>query len=396
MSQQEQAAAAQGKEAKLSKAERDKLARMEEAFDKIDQLLFRLALQGLQRMSRSSAIELKALEQTAHNAGLVTIKRQLETLITYVERYLDRDPLFTMQSYMSAINRIWLLNNMARRRHAMGQTSEEMADVIGEARRSYTELKEPLLLQPLGATGWVTDTNFVGITVYFYADGKPDMIYQASNTKPCEYFGDDPKRLLNMDISDYVKFTISDVAHGAFVFERAKVSRDGRLSLHKDLKVKQAPYIGARAYEALAVKNWIELTTRLRNAEVHPALSAEPSLVFIEPAQYGKLTIDDKHALAYCELFDQNGASILLEVSLRKENNLLVDNLELMLGKKRKLLPNALFGKAWVADGRVKFFPYTGIYHSVVQPDEKSKKKQAKNIARNEIHLTLESLKYFD
>ena len=68
----------------LNKAERAKLERMADAFDKIDRLLLRLAQQGLQRMSKSSADELKALEQLAHNAALISIERQIETLGTLV------------------------------------------------------------------------------------------------------------------------------------------------------------------------------------------------------------------------------------------------------------------------------------------------------------------------
>ena len=57
----------------LTKRELDKLARMDRALDAVDGLLRRLARQGLQRMSRGSTAELRALSQTAHNAGLVRI-----------------------------------------------------------------------------------------------------------------------------------------------------------------------------------------------------------------------------------------------------------------------------------------------------------------------------------
>ena len=55
-----------------------------------------------------------------------------------------------------------------------------------------------------------------------------------------------------------------------------------------------------------------------------------------------------------------------VEVPLREENNFLVDNLERMLGKKRKVAPNALFGRATLAAGRLKLFPYTAIFNQAV------------------------------
>jgi len=386
----------------LNKAERAKLERMSDAFDRIDRLLFRLAQQGLQRMSRSSSDELKALEQTAHNAALITIERQIETLSTHVERYLDKDTLFRADEYMATINRVWLLTSMARKRHAAGQTPDQMIDVIGEARRSYLDLDAPLVVQPLGASGWVTDTDFVGITVYFFVKDKPGVIYQASNCKPCAYFGRDPQRLLHEHISDHVNYSIFDMAHGAYEFRKAKVSSDGRMSLHKELLVTKAPYIGARAYQSISVRSWVELVERLRSSELHPIGGAEAALVYVEPTLYGDLVIDEKNARATVELADEKAAIMTLEVPLRAENNLLVDNLERMLGKTktaadksggRKVVkpsgsplkaPDALFGRATIAEGRLKFFPMTALYNSALIY------KHDRRV--NELHLTLEDL----
>ncbi|MCU0654366.1 MAG: hypothetical protein MUF64_03465 [Polyangiaceae bacterium] len=377
--------------AELNKAERAKLERMGEAFEKIDRLLFRLAQQGLQRMSRSSSDELKALEQLAHNAALITVERQIETLATHVQRYLDKDPLFRIEDYMATINKVWLLTSMARKRHAAGQTPDQMIDVIGEARRSYVDLEAPLVVQPLGASGWVSDTDFVGITVYFFVKDRPGVIYQASNCKPCAYFGRDPQRLLHEHISEYVPYSIFDMAHGAYEFRHAKVSSDGRMSLHKGMFVVKAPYQGARAYQSIAVRNWVELVDRLRSSELHPVGGAEAALVYVEPSLYGDLKIDDKNARATVELMDDKASVMHVEVPLRAENNLLINNLEHLLGKPRAGAkkkgpplgaPSALFGRATVSEGRLKLFPMTALYDGalVYRHDRRV----------NELHLTLE------
>jgi hypothetical protein len=395
----------------LSKAERAKLERMGEAFGKIDRLLFRLAQQGLQRMSPSSQDELKALEQIAHNAALVTIERQIETLATHVERYLDKDPLFSIADYMATLNRIWLLCNMARKRHAAGETPDQMLDVIGEMRRSYNDVAEPIVVQPLGASGWVTDTDFVGISIYFFVKDRPGVIYQASNCKPCAYFGRDPRRLLHDSISENVSFSIFDMAHGAYELRRAKLSSDGRLSLHKDLVVAKAPYLGARAYQAIAVRNWTELVDRIRTSELHPIGGSEATLVYVEPSIYGDLVFDEKNARVTLDIADERASMMQIEIPLREENNSLIDNLEYVFGKKSvattepktsgrrvarkssgagsgmKLAPQALFGRAWVADGRVKFFPFTALYNSAVIY------KHDRRV--NEVHLSLENLEDF-
>lgn len=389
----------------MDKRTHDKLQRMAEAFDKIDAYLTRLGLQGLQRMTASSLDELQALEQTAHNAALVNIERQLQALRTYVQRYIDADPLFKMKEYTQAINRVWLLNQHTRRRHAQGQTPHELLDVVGELRRSYELLDEPLILQPVGASGWITDTGFTGATVYFYVDGQPDRILQASNTRPrnfFEYTGSDPnprhRAILYDPVSPNVPFSIYDLSHGAFAFTRAKVSRDGRLSIHKDLIVKKAPYIGARAYEALACERWMELAQRLRGRALNPALSAEPQYVLLQPADMGELVYDEKAQQATANLIDVTGAAVVLQVPMRRENNFTLDNLERILGvaetrhqkhrrPDKRLRPDAFFGVAWIAAGRIRFSPYTCVYDQPVVITERAQQRV------NEVHLSLENLK---
>lgn len=380
--------------AKLPKRTRDLLVRMDKAFVKIERLLFRLGQQGLQRMTASSVTELQALGQTAHNAGMVKAERELETLVTVVNRYLERDPLFSIDAYMAAINRIWLLNNQARKRRAQGILPVAMLDILGEARRKYVLRDEPLLLQPVGASGWVTDTDFVGITVYMYSanDGR---IYQVTNAKPTMYFGNDPRSLMRNQISDYSAFTIYDLAHGAFAFKQAKEA-DGRLSLHKDLELSKAPWFGSDAYAALAARDWVELVDRIRAGELHPVRGAESFLAYVEPTTYGPLVVDDKSQTASLELGDTRGAKMRLEVMLRPENNFLIDNLEFLQpaasdskklqGQKEMLVPNGLFGRARISGGALKFFPLTAIYHSPITL------KTRQTLQVHELHLSLEAL----
>ncbi|MBH24320.1 MAG: hypothetical protein CMH57_07710 [Myxococcales bacterium] len=372
---------------KLSKAERKKLDRMEVALDRIDALLLKLGQQGLQRMSRSSLTELQASAQTAHNAALIAIERQLEVLATLSERYMERDPLFQMSQYMATLNKLWLLVGATRRRHEAGETPDELLDLIGAARRKYEVLDDPIVVQALGASGWVTDTDFVGVTIYMGVRGQPGVIYQASNAKPTRYFGTDPRGLLNQSVSDYLPYTIRDFAHGAFTFSNAKVSHDGRMSLHKALRVSEAPYTGSAAYKEFAVGRWTELVERLRENELNPLSGSGSTLAYLEPSGFGELEIDMKSSLASSPLLDDKGATLMMEVSLREENNHLIDNLEAMLDNRRSFpLPAALFGRVSVRQGQLKLYPMTAIY------DESVTLYRGPKV--HEVHLSLEKIKY--
>lgn len=367
----------------------DQLERMGRALDAIDALLRRLALQGLQRMSRSSTGELLALSQTAHNAGLVRIERQLEALATHVGRYLDRDPLFAMTDYASAINQVWLLSRAVRARREAGTLPAQMVDLCGEARRTYTTVDEPMHLQPLGAWGWHTDTGFIGITIAMRCEGRADLL-AVTNARPAMHFGSDPAALLRVPVSETVGRSMRDLAHGAWRFEEAKLSRDGRLSIHRDLRVTEGAYKGARAYEAVDTDDWRQLLARLRDEERAPvrANADAPLLAYVRPAFADLLEVDHRRARAGCTLADERRMPLRLSVPLRQENNLLVDNLERLYGTGVRVgaAPEGLFGRVSVANGALVFHPYTAVF-----PDGITLRRGGLRRV-HEVHLSLESL----
>ncbi|MBU1431825.1 hypothetical protein KKF91_14890 [Myxococcota bacterium] len=380
---------------------------MSTAFDKVDQLLYRLSVQGLQRITQASADELRALSQTAHNASLVRIERELEKINTYTQQYLARDPLFRMSAYMDAINHVWLLNRAARRAVAAETPSEALVEVLGAPRRVYSPVAEPLDLQPLAAEGWVTDTGFVGVSLYLRSAHEEGLL-QISNARPTMHFGTDPGQLYGMSIGADKEESFRDLAHQAWRFTNAKRAPDGRLSVHQGLEVSRGIYLGAQAYQPYMVSSWRAILSRIQRAERSALPTHAPVFVLISPAFMGPLTLDQKRGMATALLKDQAGAEMTLIVPMRPENNMLIDNLEWMLTppgapqpvpqggrvKRRKvaghgprLRPDALFGRASVAGDQLFFHPMTGIFEGAVTLSG------LEGARVNEIHLSLEALR---
>lgn len=368
--------------AALPKRKRDQIERMAEAFDAIDALLHRLGLQGLQRMSRASADELGALGQTAHNAGLITIERELNRLTTLLTRALERDPLFDMHDWQATQSRIWMLARRARARFEAGALPDDMLGLIGVARRSYAPVDGPLELQALGADGWVSDTGFVGVTVHYAAED--GALYQAVNARPTLHFGDDPVRLLRWPAHDALDESLGELSHGAWRFEGARVSLDRRLSIHKDLRVHPAPYVGGRAYGAVHAPDWRAALERLRRTPV-----GQPTLVYLEPTAMSVVETDHTRNRARAVARDAHGARLHVEAALRAENNLLIDNLERMYGPRRDgAAPrcDGLFGRLDLTGDGLRLSPITGVW---VQPLKLARRRRP---AHHTVHLSLESL----
>ncbi|NCG19310.1 MAG: hypothetical protein GWP91_09915 [Rhodobacterales bacterium] len=367
-----------------SKRDRDKLSRMGEAFDRVDDTLRGLALQGLQRTSTTTSDELQALGQMAHHAGLIHVERSLAVLVTLLVRYRSRDPVFRSSEWLSGVNRAWLNNTRARNAWTQADTPDQLLPVIGRARRKYVEVAEPLEVQALGAAGWVTDSDFVGVSVSLFGvrDGR---MYQASIARPARYFGTEPRRLLRQDLSDHHALRFQDLAHGAWVLHGAKVSDDGRLSLHQNLTLEMAAWRGARAYTSLHCADWVSVMDLVRTHGLDPLRAQGSTVVYVEPGHVSPLRVDHKRSVATARMLDARGAVMSLRVPLTSQNNILVDNLE-YLSAHRDWQPDGWFGVVYVAGGQLCFTPQTALYHKGVLLPIPAVQRV------NEVHLSLEDL----
>lgn len=339
----------------LGKRDADKLDRMASAFDRLDGTLRDLCRQGLQRLSRPAVGQLQAAELVAHHAGLVKVERELAALQTLATRYLDRDPLFRAAEWLGAINTAHEHVAAAKAAWRPGIHPDALAGVTGVARRSYEPVDRPLEVVAIGASGWVTDSDFVGVTVWL-RESATGALFQASVVRPVAYFGDDPRRLLYGEISDHHALTLLDLAHGGWVLDGARASTDGRLSLHRELRLEPAPWTGAAAYADRFAPDWLSLVERLRGDEVEGR-----DLVYVEPRDVSRVVIDEKQSVARFRLSDANGAWLVAHVRLAKHANALVDDL-MQLTSDPALRPDGWFGRAWVAAGELRFLPHTALY----------------------------------
>ncbi|MFT5458982.1 MAG: hypothetical protein ACI9K2_005492 [Myxococcota bacterium] len=358
----------------------ERLALLDRALDAVDMLLRSVARQGLQRLTESSEAEIRATGQRARFGGLIRLERQLEGLATLAERYRSRDPLFRTGQFATALNRAWLLAQAIRAHRQAGR--EPDVSLLGELRRSYLPVAGALDVVAIAAIGWVTDSDFVGITVHFATE---EGLLQASNAKPCMYFGRDPSRLLWQPLSEHVPIAVADLAHGAFALHEARVSADGRLSIHRDLRIEPAPPRGRLAYSGVEVGGWGAIVERLRAGAVDPLGGADATMVFVEPHGWGPVSVDDTTARLRQPLTDGSGARMWIDIPLAAHTSLLVDNLR-ALRSPNAPRPDGLVGRATVAAGELRFEPHTAVFFDAVELRDRRKRRV------HEVHLGLERL----
>ncbi len=355
------------------------------ALGRIDAVLYSLGRQGVQRLSRSAVDEITAIALTAHNASLARLERELEALATDAERYLGRDPLFRTGAWVSRVNRIWLLTRELDRRWRNGALPVDLEPLVGVLRRRYEPVDGLVEVYPLGAHGWVTDSDFMGITIRFAAPTLGRVVL-ATVARPTMAFGTDPKRLLRQPVADSMTTTVHGLSHGSWVLDDVRLSSDGRMSLHGELSCQAVPDAGGQAYALVQVPDVLAAVDRIGAGRLDPLTDAEPVWVSLEIGEWGEPAVDDTQGRATVPVRDLRGAPLDLVVPLRPENNLWVDNLSALVGPSWQ--PDALFGRVTVSgSGRVRLEPCTAIFHDPVRV---SVGRRA--VDSHQVHLSLESL----
>jgi hypothetical protein len=352
--------------------------RQQQALERVGDWWEGLHRRGLQGLDPRAPDELLALSQWCHTAGLVNLEREVDQVATLARRYAERDPLFPPTGWLQATSRVWWA--VRRLQSALSRGDVDAVDgMAGEARREYKLLADELVVQAVGASGWVSDSGFVGVTVYL---SSAKGLVQASIVRPSSFFGDDPKTLLSQPLAEGQAVSLRDLAHGAWVMGNVKISADHRLSLHRELGLGPIPGAGSRALTELALPGFRAALGKLRAAGLDEG--AEPLALWLWPLRMGIPVVDEIHARVRVPFVDAAGAQVEVDVLMRPENNLLLDNLD-RIGKGEAPAPDGWFGRVWVAGGRLRFQPITALYRVPLQM--KRGKKEV-----HEVHLTLESL----
>ncbi|MBX2798722.1 MAG: hypothetical protein KTR31_13660 [Myxococcales bacterium] len=359
-----------------------KLARIRPALNQVSSALRSLAEHGLQRATQATVREISAVAQTAHHARLVRLQRDLDALATAVRRYLERDPAFRPAKFVELVSRVWLLLGAIERALSTARAVADLEPITGVPRRRYDLVDEELHVVAVAASGWVTDSGYVGVTSHLY-DLQHQRFLQASMVRPDRMVGPDPTRMLSMTVSDVTPTTMQELCHGAWTLGTVKLSSDLRVSLHGELVIVPTAPVGRSALDPLVVTHAAQIVDRLQSSQLDPVAGVGSTLVLLEPVVVSDVVVDDTQARATAVIRDGQGARLSVTVSIRPENDLLIDNLRALMDEQWR--PDGLVARATVAGRSLLLTPLTAVY---AQPVTLGRRVGSTHL----VHLTIESL----
>ena len=357
-----------------------KLARVDPALDRVEELIRRIAEHGFSRATAATVREIRQASQIAHHARLVRIERELEGLASTVEGYLARDPLGQPRQMMASVNRIWLLARRTRAARIDAEVPADLEPVAGIPRRTYLPVDAEVPVVPIAASGWVTASGFAGVTIELWSPDRGAM--SASMVRPVHLVRSDPRRLLSLSVSQATPTSIRALCHGAWTLGGVKMSSDARVSLSSDLVALPAPIPGRSALDPIAVDSASAILDRLQSRGLDPISGLGSVLAYLEPVSFGEVRIDEVAARAVATVRDRTGARLTVMVPIRADRDVLIDNLS-ALGE-GTWSPDGLVVSARVVAGGLRIDPLTVVFGSPVR---------LKGVGRTHlVHLTLEGL----
>ncbi|MCB9523177.1 MAG: hypothetical protein H6702_07315 [Myxococcales bacterium] len=348
--------------------------------------------QGALRATPAGVSELQALAQQCHAAGAIHLSRAVEGLATQLKRVVERDPLASLSAWATALNRAWAQHRALAAAAPADADLEALAPLLGEARRRYDAVDGALTVQCLYAWGWVTDAGFMGVTFRLACAERPEPL-TVSLARPTLHFGDEPARLWAWPLHDALPQTGKDLGHGAWRVDQAKLSADGRLSLHGELGLTPAPWQGAQAWQPLRCAGFAEVLDRLAEQAADLAGDgAGGAVVWIEPAAVGPLTEDRTRGHSTLTLTDGAGAEAQVVVPMAPWHRPVVENLTLLARgtdeRGRPLpMPRGWIARATVAGDRLVLMPYTVLFDAPIELGGRGARTYT-----HQLHLSLEEL----
>jgi len=297
--------------------------------DLILEIVSNLHDQGLQQASDSTCNRLEAAAIMAKNAMLTRLEKKIKQIQSEIKRYLNKDPLFSLESYGARLNEAtqlchqldFLLVRANENQREGVATTDALVEFLG--RRPENEKPPPFAFQVVGSSLWTSDSGMQGATLYAW-DLDRDRIITLHNARPMIGYSASAKSVL--EIITPAGVALSSLAHGAFVTAGAQVKKGGsRLSLSRGLGLRRIPRVGYDdpRFAKLKVDDWNALVSlNSGEDEINQWMQ-----MLLKPRAYLEPRIESARHLYWQDLVDNHGGLFSLRVPMTETNRDLINNL---------------------------------------------------------------------
>lgn len=319
-------------------------------------LLDEILADGLMRISEDMPARLEAAAVRCHGVRAARAERAVRELGSRLSEHLERRAAFDGHMFSQKLCR---LNRLLDTLDRDGLTEDD----LGEFRRSYEALEQPLTLLPIGARD-VTEGEYRGEVYYFLdVDGVSGQRFLTfSDLRPVFY--ENSRRRTPKTVPWDLGVPLDNFMKSKLVLKNAKVS-GGKLSSSADTQVVSQTKMTLNCPDIykLIVSDFRQIAAELE--------CGTQTLFFIHPDKCIEHRFDKYEQMYIMTIEDMNGCRITVRAKYKAETGDFVTLLE-KIGSKMVREPDiyyTLLAKAYIEEGELRLFPIE-IYDHILPFEE--------------------------
>ena len=360
---------------------------IELALDKIRNWFNRLFLHGVQRVSKDNVEELQALSITAHSVKVARLERDIQSMKKIFELYLKKDPTFSFTRLTSTLARISLANKTIRDYKEGKDLPVKLIKLLTGVKQEKEEFNL-IIAQTLGTSGWMTDSGYVGVTVYLY-DLTNKRIITATNARPLtslQYVNKRRSRygyrssysssrsrlnselkniMLIYDLETNSNIKMKEFRQAAFHIQNGKITPEypAKLSLGKYLRVsryKSIPWTSTK-FDNIKFDDWKQVHSDIQKIESEGSTLFPQLFGLFKIKAFSKLEFDEVEKMYSFNVYDKNYDVMRVTIPDKGRNEYAINTFKNLF--ESKSFPPLIFGQAKISsDGNLSLWPISGIW----------------------------------
>lgn len=325
----------------------------------IDNLMKKTLEIGLSRLPKSIINELEYEIHKCTKYNYPRIEKMLKSLLTTIHRYFDKDASFTSNKYIREIVKISLtikaINNC--------NDYNILSDCIGVKKTSYTSINN-ITLYGIGACAWQSDSNYTGITYYFY-DNNSDKLYSYNDIVPTNTRrSSNIKGLYNKSNLWGLESPMKSVAKCKVKLNNPQINTENRLSSSETTKAEVCgkTKISELNLTSILYTDFNELIYNIKNNftfDIKKKRELE-NVVIIEVTKYNEPFYDEVNQQLKMDMEDIKGNILTMLIQYNKNTRRLISAIEKTYENNE--LGYRLLGKIYKFNGQYYISPITFYY----------------------------------
>lgn len=345
----------------VRKFKNDKHIRDDKCLVDVNKLTRKMLEVGLARLPKTILNEIEYEVHRCTRLNYPRLEKMLKSLITTINRYYSKDASFSNSNYIRQLIKIALVTKAIDN----AVDYKVLTDAIGVKKTTYVPISD-LCLFGIGALGWTSNSNYQGITYYFYDDDNASL-YSYNDVMPTETTKSNSiKRMYNKTQIWSLEAPMKDLCRKKIKIKKPRINEQNRLSSSNDTEgfILDKTEMSKLKLEKLLYRDFSQLIEHMKDSFTFTIRKKDEleSLVIVEVDKYDEPHFDEINQQLRVDMYDENKEVLTMLIQYNEHTDYLIKAIERTY--KNGGLGYRLLGKVFKYEDSYYISPITFYYEN--------------------------------